>query len=791
VIKFSVIFKNLHFKKKGKPKQAKYAVQLIYNNFEKSKNEQILYELFKELQAEILLKKQSTFITSLISLGHICFLMPHKVGNEIKEFMSKSIVKEILIAPFNTASSSSTTTTTSDMNSSGGGGDVSGSARRKNNLKLAGKWCENEDELPFNTRARIEAVKLVIRWCLGLKSECTNIISVLKILIKLIKENSPSDSASSSFSSQSLSSSNGGGDSENIVTEAEKSRIRSTCGSKLIKLAQETSFKPLITAEYFHTLARLIIDPVTDVRDVIIKKLNRGLKSMKLPIYYMSIFALCGLDTNKERKVRVKGLYSTLIKKIRMDDAKEQTRQKNAVNSQQQQQQQQPVTPKARIFPELCLSYAVSLLAHNIKIDSLKDDAKIKQIKECMAIILDPLLEQPDAHQIAYIKKVLNKIKESDDGIMAVHIVQNTQDNSKSEKLSQNLYLMNKRLCFICEIFLFHMHSKSSNYLTNKEYQFDVKLPSGFFAARDNNNAASNARHQEKINKEVEEGLKHGLKTTTPTTPAVEDEEEEDGAKEELSKKEAAPSKKRKASIGEAQEESKKKSTLKKAEQKRKNDNDDDEDEEEEEEDNISLGDLMKIKKKNSSESKNSSLNDASNNSSFSQQEQQAPMAKRNRKNASETDTPEKKLQKQPQVAAKTPTIEEEDTTSRKSTRGKKAEAETPIQVAAVAVAKKTPARKATTASKKSNKKDVEEEEEEKENEKDNEKDEQQDVEEEEEIDDKLKKMPASRKSARSNSKSSQETNKNPPKVTSKKTQSPEENTEISNSNSITSTRPK
>lgn len=35
-----------------------------------------------------------------------------------------------------------------------------------------------------------------------------------------------------------------------------------------------------------------------------------------------------------------------------------------------------------RILPEMCLPYAVSLMAHNIKIDSLKDDHKVKQVKE-------------------------------------------------------------------------------------------------------------------------------------------------------------------------------------------------------------------------------------------------------------------------------------------------------------------------------------------------------------------------------------------------------------------------
>ena len=93
---------------------------------------------------------------------------------------------------------------------------------------------------------------MLTRWCLGLKSECTNIIPSLKLLVKLIKENtaeSLSDSSSQLEDTSSLV----------HVSEAERSRIRSVCGNQLIKLAQEPCFKPLITAEYFHALARLII----------------------------------------------------------------------------------------------------------------------------------------------------------------------------------------------------------------------------------------------------------------------------------------------------------------------------------------------------------------------------------------------------------------------------------------------------------------------------------------------------------------------------------------------------
>lgn len=45
----------------------------------------------------------------------------------------------------------------------------------------------------------------------------------------------------------------------NISSEAEKSRLRSVCGSQILKLAQEPCFKQLITAEYFHLLAKLLL----------------------------------------------------------------------------------------------------------------------------------------------------------------------------------------------------------------------------------------------------------------------------------------------------------------------------------------------------------------------------------------------------------------------------------------------------------------------------------------------------------------------------------------------------
>ena len=156
--------------KNGKPKQAKFAVYVIHNNFEKSESETILYELFKELFKEAELKKAKTFIPCLISLGHICLLVPHLVGKEIKEFVSKTIAKELLLPPLGTSLNIADRSSFS--------GSLTKKVNLKNfnyfanifrvicfiifqsNLKLAGKWCENEDELPFDTRVKVRFIQM-------------------------------------------------------------------------------------------------------------------------------------------------------------------------------------------------------------------------------------------------------------------------------------------------------------------------------------------------------------------------------------------------------------------------------------------------------------------------------------------------------------------------------------------------------------------------------------------------------------------------------------------------------
>jgi hypothetical protein len=235
------------------------------------------------------------------------------------------------------------------------------------------------------------------------------------------------------------------------LSEAERSRLRTVSGSQVLRLAQESCFKLLITPEFYHNVARLMCDPVGNVRDIIIKKLQKALKANRLPVSYMAYFALIGFEQNRERRMRVKKIYTSLVKSLRENDAKLQQQQ-----FQQQRSSEAGTAAVNRVLPEMCLAYAISLLAHNTRIDSIKDEAKVKQIRECMSIALDPLLESPDGYQVAYIMKLLEQIKSSDDGLAAATVatlasavqssttLQANTNNSKYKAAIQNLYCINK-----------------------------------------------------------------------------------------------------------------------------------------------------------------------------------------------------------------------------------------------------------------------------------------------------------------------------------------------------------
>lgn len=94
-------------------------------------------------------------------------------------------------------------------------------------------------------------------------------------------------------------------------------------------IVRVVSIKSNLSQTHFLTLNLTVKDPVTNIRDIVIKKLAKGLKSNRLPLNYMAFFALVGLDSSRDRKSRVKKLYSQLIRTYRMMDAKDAAKQEH------------------------------------------------------------------------------------------------------------------------------------------------------------------------------------------------------------------------------------------------------------------------------------------------------------------------------------------------------------------------------------------------------------------------------------------------------------------------------
>lgn len=99
-----------------------------------------------------------------------------------------------------------------------------------------------------------------------------------------------------------------------------------------------------------------------------------------------------------------------------------------------------------------------------------------------MAFTLDPLLDNPDGYQIAYIKKLLNSVKNSDDALCRNRI--QLSKSTDQLKYGSELIKINKNMTTICEIAIFYIHSKIANTGASKDCLTEIKLDSLFFVPK-------------------------------------------------------------------------------------------------------------------------------------------------------------------------------------------------------------------------------------------------------------------------------------------------------------------
>uniref|UniRef100_A0A2K6G7K3 PDS5 cohesin associated factor A n=1 Tax=Propithecus coquereli TaxID=379532 RepID=A0A2K6G7K3_PROCO len=391
----STLIPILHQKaKRGTPHQAKQAVHCIHAIF--SNKEVQLAQIFEPLSRSLNADVPEQLITPLVSLGHISMLAPDQFASPMKSVVANFIVKDLLMNDRSTG---------------------------EKNGKL---WSPDEEVSP-EVLAKVQAIKLLVRWLLGMKNnQSKSANSTLRLLsAMLVSEGDLTE--------------------QKRISKSDMSRLRLAAGSAIMKLAQEPCYHEIITPEQFQLCALVINDECYQVRQIFAQKLHKALVKLLLPLEYMAIFALCAKDPVKERRAHAR---QCLLKNI-------------SIRREYIKQNPMATEKLLSLLPEYVVPYMIHLLAHDPDFTRSQDVDQLRDIKECLWFMLEVLMTKNENNSHAFMKKMAENIKLTRDA--------QSPDESKT----------NEKLYTVCDVALCVINSKSA--LCNADSPKDPVLPLKFF----------------------------------------------------------------------------------------------------------------------------------------------------------------------------------------------------------------------------------------------------------------------------------------------------------------------
>ncbi|RMC14169.1 hypothetical protein DUI87_09259 [Hirundo rustica rustica] len=335
-------------------------------------------------------------ITPLVSLGHISMLAPDQFASPMKSVVANFIVKDLLMNDRSTG---------------------------EKNGKL---WSPDEEVSP-EVLAKVQAIKLLVRWLLGMKNnQSKSANSTLRLLsAMLVSEGDLTE--------------------QKRISKSDMSRLRLAAGSAIMKLAQEPCYHEIITPEQFQLCALVINDECYQVRQIFAQKLHKALVKLLLPLEYMAIFALCAKDPVKERRAHAR---QCLLKNISI--RREYIKQNPMANEK-----------LLSLLPEYVVPYMIHLLAHDPDFTKPQDVDQLRDVKECLWFMLEVLMTKNENNSHAFMKKMSENIKLTRDA--------QSPDEPKA----------NEKLYTVCDVALCVINSKSA--LCNADSPKDPVLPTKFF----------------------------------------------------------------------------------------------------------------------------------------------------------------------------------------------------------------------------------------------------------------------------------------------------------------------
>uniref|UniRef100_A0A8C7YLU9 PDS5 cohesin associated factor A n=1 Tax=Oryzias sinensis TaxID=183150 RepID=A0A8C7YLU9_9TELE len=395
----STLIPILHQKaKRGTPHQAKQAVHCIHSIF--NNKEVQLAQIFEPLSRSLNADVPEQLITPLVSLGHISMLAPDQFASPMKSIVANFIVKDLL------------------MNDRMAG--------NKN-----GKLWTSDEEVSAEVLAKVQAIKLLVRWLLGMKNnQSKSANSTLRLLsAMLVSEGDLTE--------------------QKKISNSDMSRLRLAAGAAIMKLAQEPCYHDIITPEQFQLCGLVINDECYQVRQIFAQKLHLALVKLLLPLEYLAVFALCAKDPVKERRAHAR---QCLLKNISV---------------RREYIKQNPLAQEKLIslLPEYVVPFMIHLLAHDPDFTKPHEYEQLKDVKECLWFMLEVLMTKNENNSHAFLRKMVENIKQTKDA--------QCPDDAKA----------NEKLYIVCDVALFVIANKST--ACHLDCQKEPVLPGKFFLIQD------------------------------------------------------------------------------------------------------------------------------------------------------------------------------------------------------------------------------------------------------------------------------------------------------------------
>uniref|UniRef100_A0A669E1S4 PDS5 cohesin associated factor B n=1 Tax=Oreochromis niloticus TaxID=8128 RepID=A0A669E1S4_ORENI len=380
--------------KRGPPRQAKYAIHCINAMF--SNRDTHFAQIFEPLHKSLDTANLEQLITPLTTLGHLAQLAPEQFAAPLKSLVANFIVKDLL------------------MNDRIPG---------KKTTKL---WVP-DDEVSPETMAKIQGIKLMVRWLLGVKNnQSKSGNSTLRMLTAILH-------------------SDGDLTEQGKMGKPDMSRLRLAAACALLKLAQEPCYHEIITLEQYQLCALVINLIFTPPLPLLPDILSHFI------LLIIALFALCAKDPVKERRAHAR---QCLVKNVNI--RREYLKQHAALSDK-----------LFSLLPEYVVPYTIHLLAHDPDYVKVQDIEQLKEIKEALWFVLEIIMAKNENNSHAFIRKMVENIKQTKDAQAAT-----------DPKTNEKLYT-------VCDVAMHIIMSKSTTY--SLESPKDPVLPSRFFTKPDKN----------------------------------------------------------------------------------------------------------------------------------------------------------------------------------------------------------------------------------------------------------------------------------------------------------------